>query len=332
MTTGRVGSVQDRPKGKAATLKIWWEQLLAVRRQKWGDPMGYAFIAPGFVLFAVFQIWVMIRGFVMGFTDFRFLAQLTDPTRFVGISNFIEFFTDDSWFWPSLRRALYFTVLYMPFMLGSAILFASVVARVKNVLVAGFFRTIMYLPVVLPVAVAILMWKVLLQNQYGYVNYMLKDVLGLEKLALNWLGRADTALPMVAMMRVWKDAGYSAMLFLIGMYAINDELYEAAAIDGASGLKQWWYITLPLLKPVILLVLVLNANVISAAQDMMIAFGTETFGPQGSCLTLGLYIWIIAFRWGVLRMGYAAAMSLFLGVISALLSAVVFKAFKTERA
>jgi len=69
---------------------------------------------------------------------------------------------------------------------------------------------------------------------------------------------------MVAMMRVWKDAGYSAMLFLIGMYAINDELYEAAAIDGASGLKQWWYITLPLLKPVILLVLVLNANVISA--------------------------------------------------------------------
>jgi len=220
----------------------------------------------------------------------------------------------------------------MPFMLGSAILFASVVARVKNVLVAGFFRTIMYLPVVLPVAVAILMWKVLLENQYGYVNYILQDVLGLEKLALNWLGRADTALPMVAMMRVWKDAGYSAMLFLIGMYAINDELYEAAAIDGASGLKQWWYITLPLLKPVILLVLVLNANVISAAQDMMIAFGTETFGPQGSCLTLGLYIWIIAFRWGVLRMGYAAAMSLFLGVISALLSAVVFKAFKTERA
>jgi len=98
----------------------------------------------------------MIRGFVMGFTDFCFLAQLTDPTRFVGIGNFIEFFTDDSWFWPSFRRALYFTVLYMPFMLGSAILFASVVARVKNVLVAGFFRTIMYLPVVLPVAVAIL--------------------------------------------------------------------------------------------------------------------------------------------------------------------------------
>ena len=332
MASGQADSAQERPKGKAETLKTWWGLLRGIREEKWGDPMGYAFIAPGLVLFAVFQIWVLIRGFIMAFTDFRFLAQLTEPTRFVGFENFVTFLSNDRYFWPSFGRALYFTGIYMPLMLGSALLFASVVAKVKNVFVAGFFRTIMYLPVILPTAVAILMWKVLLNNQTGYVNHILRNVLGLPQLALNWLNRADTALPMVAMTRIWKDAGYSAMLFLIGMYNINDELYEAASIDGASGVEQWLHITLPLLKPVIALVLVLNANLISAAQDFMIMYGQGNFGPEGSCLTLGYYIWIVAFFWGDLRMGFAASMSLFLGLVSAALSAIVFKLLRTERA
>ena len=332
MATDQGRPLERAPEGKAATFKLWWEYFRKARRERWGDPMGYLFIAPGLILFAVFQIWVLIRGFTMAFTDFSFVRQLVRPTRVVGIRNFIEFATDDMWFWPSFGRALYFTAIYMPLMLGSALLFASVVARVKRALVAGFFRTIMYLPVILPTAVAILMWQVLLNNQMGYVNHILRNILGLEKLALNWLNRPDTALPAIAVTRIWKDAGYSAMLFLIGMYAINDELYEAAAIDGASAFKQWWYITLPMLKPVIALVLILNANLISAAQDFMIMYGPGSFGPEGSCLTLGYYIWVVAFLWGNMRMGYAAAMSLFLGVISMLLSGVVFKLFRTERA
>jgi multiple sugar transport system permease protein len=322
----------QRPKGKTQTLKTWWDLLRNVRKGGWGDPMGYAFLAPGLLLFITFQVWVIIRGFTMSFTDFRFLRQLEGPAPFVGVGNFIQFLTDDTYFWPSLWRALYFTFIYMPLMLGSAILFSSVIAKVKSSFIAAFYRTIMYLPVILPTAVAILMWQVLLNNQTGYVNHILRNVLGMPQLALNWLGRPDTALPMVALTRVWKDAGYSAMLFLIGMYNINDELYEAASIDGATGLQQWWSITLPLLKPVIILVLVLNANLVSAAQDFMIMFGPGNFGPQGSGLTLGYYIWMVAFRFGDLRMGYAAAMSLFLGVLSALLSGIVFKVMRTERA
>ncbi len=322
----------SRSGGKIETLKTWWQLLGRVRRQGWGDPMGYAFIAPGLLLFLVFQVWVIIRGFTMAFTDFRFLTQLDRPTQFVGIQNFVEAFTNDRYFWPSFRRALYFTAIYMPIMLGSALLFASVVAKVENGVVAGFFRTIMYLPVILRTAVSVLMWQILLNNQVGYVNHILRNVIHMEQWALNWLNRPDTALPMVALTRIWKDAGYSAMLFLIGMYGINNELYEAAEIDGAGGLQQWWYVTLPLLKPVFTLILVLNANLISAAQDFMIMYGPGNHGPQGSCLTLGYYIWEVAFDWGDLRMGYAAAMSLFLGVVSMLLSAVVFTFLKTERA
>ena len=176
------------------------------------------------------------------------------------------------------------------------------------------------------------MWKVLLNNQTGYVNHILRNVLGLPQLALNWLNRPDTAIPVVALTRIWKDAGYAGMLFLIGMYNINEELYEAAAIDGSNGIQQWWYITLPLLKPVIALVLVLNANLVSAAQDFMIMYGVGSLGPQGAGLTLGYYIWLVAFLWGDLRMGYAASMSLFLGVISMLMSAIVFALLRTERA
>lgn len=322
----------NEPQGKADTLKLWWQLIRNVRNEKWGDPMGYAFLAPGLILFLVFQIWVLIRGFTMSFTDFRFLTQLTHATNFVGIDNFIEFFTDDRYFWPSLWRALYFTAIYMPLMLGSAIAFASVVARVKDVAIAAFFRTIMYLPVILPTAVAVKMWGTLLNNQTGYVNHLLRNILHLESWAQPWLQQASTALPAIAIIRIWKDAGYSAMLFLIGMYNINDELYEAASIDGANGLQQWWSITLPLLKPVITLVLVLNANLISAAQDFMIMYGPGNHGPEGSCLTLGYYIWEVAFDWGDLRMGYAAAMSLFLGILSAVLSAIVFKLLRTERA
>jgi len=332
MASGQLDASGQRTEGKGQTLKLWWRMLLNVKNEKWGDPMGYAFLAPGLALFVVFQFWVLIRGFAMSFTDFRFLTQLKVPTQFIGIQNFVEFTTDDRNFWPSLWRALYFTAIYMPLMLGSALVFASIIAKVKNLAVAAFFRTIMYLPVILPTAVAILMWKTLLNNRTGYVNYLLRDILPLASLAHNWLGEAKTALPAIAVTRIWKDAGYSAMLFLIGMYNINDELYEAASIDGASGLQQWWHVTLPLLKPVITLVLVLNANLISAAQDFMIMYGPGNHGPEGSCLTLGYYIWEVAFDWGDLRMGYAAAMSLFLGVVSALLSGVVFTFLKSERA
>ena len=329
MTFGQTAPTQTGSQSKAQTVKLWWGLLRNVRQERLGNPIGYAFLAPGLILFVIFQFWVLIRGFMMSFTDFRFLAQLTEPTHFVGLKNFVEFFTNDRYFWPSLWRALYFTILYMPLMLGSALIFASVIAKIKNVAIAAFFRTIMYLPVILPTAVAVLMWKVMLGNQTGYVNHIIRDILKMPQFALNWLQRPDTALPMVALTRIWKDAGYSAMLFLIGMYNINDELYEAASIDGASGFQS---ITLPLLKPVITLVLVLNANLISAAQDFMIMYGPGNFGPEGSCLTLGYYIWTVAFRWGDLRMGYAAAMSLFLGIISMLLSAIVFRFLRTERA
>jgi ABC-type sugar transport system permease subunit len=317
--------------GKVATLRQWRESLLQVRREGWGDPMGYLFLAPGLILFGVFQIWPLIRGFVMAFTDFAFLKQLTEKANFIGIANFVEFFTDDRYFWPSLSRSLQFTAFYLPTMLILGLFMASAIARIGSGRVAAFFRTSMYLPVILPIAVSVLLWSVMLSNQFGYVNHVLEDFLGMEK-APNWLNDKRFTLFVVALMRIWRDAGSSAMLFLIGMYNINEELYESAAIDGANGIQKWWSITLPLLKPTLVLVLVLNANIVSAARGFMITYGIGELGPEGSALTLGYYIWLVSIWWQPMRFGYGAAISLFLGVVSALMSWVIFKMFKTERA
>jgi ABC-type sugar transport system permease subunit len=302
-----------------------------MRSEGWGDPMGYLFLAPGLIIFFVFQVWPLIRGFVMAFTDFAFLKQLTEPANFVGFANFVEFFTDDRYFWPSLAKSLKFTGMYLPVMLGLGLFMASAIARVGSSRIAAFFRTSMYLPVILPIAVSVLLWSVMLSNQFGYVNHFLEDILGMEN-APNWLNDKRATLFVVALMRIWRDAGSSAMLFLIGMYNINEELYESAAIDGANGIQKWWNITLPLLKPTLVLVLVLNANVVSAARGFMITYGIGELGPEGSALTLGYYIWLVSIWWQPMRFGYGAAMSLFLGIISGLMSWVIFKAFRTERA
>ena len=122
-----------------------------------------------------------------------------------------------------------------------------------------------------------------------------------------------------------------AVLFLIGIYNINTEQFEAASIDGAGGWAKFRYITLPMLKPIFVIVLVLSAGVLGTTVEVLVLFDTGG-GPAESALTTGLYIYRTAFSVGDMRMGYAAAMSLVLGLLGMLLSAVVFKLLRTERA
>jgi ABC-type sugar transport system permease subunit len=317
--------------GKTQTIKQWWRLLRNVRAERWGDPMGYLFIAPGILLFVIFQVWPLINGFTMAFTDFAFVHQLKEPTRFVGLANFVEFLTTDRFFWPAFGRSLKFTAFYLPIMLGLGLFMATVIARIRNDRVGGFYRMSMYLPVILPIAIAVLLWRTLLSNDFGYVNALLRSI-GLEQYALSWLNNKDTVIPVVALIRIWRDAGSAAMLFLVGMYGINEELYESAALDGANGFQKWRYVTMPLLKPTLVLVLVLNVAILSAAHEFMILYEVPNLGPEGEALTLGYYIWLVSFWWMPMRFGFGAAMSLFTGIISAVMTFIVFKSLKTERA
>ena len=318
-----------KSRGRRGTLLTWWRLLKTVWQEGWGETSGYLFILPGLILFLVFQVYPIYRGFWMAFTDYRFM--LPDYAPFVGVGNFVEFLTDDRYFWPSLRRALYFTGLYFPILMGVSLAAATFISKIRNNFWAGFYRSIVYLPVVLPMAVAIMMWNQFYQTQSGLINIILRDWLDLPQLAQRWLVDPKWTIPIVVVASMWKHFGYATMLLLIGIYNINRELYEAAQLDGAGGWQQWRFVTLPLLKPTLVLVFVLHSRVFSAAQEFMLMYG-QGLGPENSGLTLGYYIWLTAFRWGQLRMGYAASMSLFLGIISMVLSGLIFRFLRTERA
>ncbi|MGH2457959.1 MAG: carbohydrate ABC transporter permease [Chloroflexota bacterium] len=308
------------------TLRQLAREYRAARSRGWGNPWGYVFIAPALVIYLIFNVWPILRGFTMAFTDYRYLVPGSE-WDWNGLSNFKEMFTNDSQFWPSLSISVTYSILDAPIGIVIALVVAILISRVTNGVLAGTYRVITYLPVILPISVALLLWNQLYDLQFGYLNLMLTNVFGVSS-PPNWLGDPSWALPSIVGADVWKGFGANTLLFLVGIYGISRELYEAASIDGAGPIQQIWSITLPLLRPVFLLVLVLYTSVISVTEQPLIM---TNGGPQNATLTLGLYLYQQAFQFGDLRLGYAAAMSLFLGLISMCLAALAFRLLRPER-
>jgi multiple sugar transport system permease protein len=322
-----VAPADRRPEGQAATARELVRAVRGVRAEGWGNPLGYAFVAPALIIYLVFNVWPIVRGLAMAFTDYRFLVPGSEWS-FNGLDNYVEMFTNDQLFWHSFRVGLTYTLLSFPAGLLLSLGVAALIAQIHSPRAAATYRVIAYLPVVLPIAVAMLLWRQLYHVQFGYINYLLKAVLGVAE-PPNWLGDAHWALLAVAVAGVWKAFGGDMLLFLIGIYGINRELYEAAAIDGANGLRQFWHITLPLLKPIFVLILALNAGIVSATEEVLVLTNGD---PANATLTVGLYVYRTAFQMGDLRLGYAASMSLLLGLIHMALAGLVFKLLRTERA
>ena len=336
MTQVRKQTVDEvRSQGKAAVARAFVDELRHIHKGGWGNPWGYIYIAPAVLMYIVFQAWPILRGLFMAFSDYRWLIPETHGlSAFNGLDNWVELMSDKSW-WRSVGIAAKFSGMVLPGTLVLSLFVAVMIAKVKNGLASGFYRVISYMPVVLPLSVAMLVWAKLFSVRFGYLNVMLKAA-GVAN-PPNWLGSPSVALYSMTIATVWRRFGEWTLLFLIGIYNINKEIYEAAVVDGTNGWQQFWYITLPLLKPVFTLVLVLGSGIISATVEAIALFsvwnveGNTVGGPGESCMTAGLYLYRTAFTHGDMRMGYAAAMSLFLGVVNMLITAFVFKMMRTER-
>jgi multiple sugar transport system permease protein len=319
-----------RAQGTGAVAGQFVRELFSLHRQEWGNLWGYVFIAPAVLMYLVFQAWPILRGLFMAFSDYRWIVRETHGwAGFNGLDNWIEMFQDGT-FWHSFWIALKFSLIVTPITLVLSLTTAVLISQVRNGVLAGTYRVIAYLPVILPISVAMLVWAKLFDFQFGYLNVLLQAV-GVEN-PPNWLGSPKTALYAMVMPTVWSRFGSWTLLFIIGIYNINREIYEAARVDGANGWRQFLHITMPLLKPVFVLVLVLGTGVVSATEESMILFQGTTGGPAESALTTGVYLYRIAFIHGDMRMGYAATMSLFLGLVNMLITLVVFKTLQTERA
>jgi multiple sugar transport system permease protein len=328
-TLPKMERVETQPPQRSSLTEFFY-QLRTLRSQKWGNLWGYVFVAPAMILYFVFQAWPIFRGLFMSFSDYRWIIPETHGwSSFNGLANYREMASDET-FWRSLGIAFKYTIFFIPATLVLALFVAVMISKVKNPALAGFYRVVSYLPVILPVSVAMVVWRSIYHNEFGYLNYFLESAVGVEE-PPNWLGSAQWALVSVLIASIWMSFGHQALLFLIGIYNINTEQYEAAAIDGAGGWQQFRYITLPGLRPIFVIVLVLSAGVLGTTVEMMVLFTTGG-GPAESVLTTGLYIYRTAFEVGDMRMGYAAGMSLILGLIGMVISAVIFRLLRTERA
>lgn len=318
-----------REQGAGAVIVEFFREFMGLRHQAWGNLWGYVFIAPAVILYLIFQAWPILRGLLMAFSDYRWLIPRTHGLAgFNGLANWAEMFQDNT-FWLSFSIAVRFSLMVLPLTLILSLFTATMISQVKNNFAASFYRVVAYMPVILPLSIAMLVWVKLFDYRFGYLNVLLESI-GVGN-PPNWLGSRHTALYAMVIPTVWARYGSWTLLFLIGIYNINSEIFEAAKVDGANGWQQFLHITVPLLKPIFALVLVLGSGVVSATEESMILFDGTSGGPAEAALTTGVYLYRIAFIHGDMRMGYAATMSLFLGLVNMLITVIIFKTLRTER-
>ena len=263
---------------------------------------GLVFLVPAMTLISVFFALPVIAGFVLSLTDFDIysLGSVAN-TRFVGTANYSGL-VDNAVFWTSLRNTLYFSLVGGPLTialaLGAALLLNAKLARFKPL-----FRTIYFAPVVTSIVAVAVVWRFLYHPRVGLLNRML-DLVGIQ--GIDWLGDPHWAMPAIILLAIWKNFGYSAIIFLAGLQNAPEELYEAAQIDGAGPLRQFWNITLPELAPTFAFVTLITAIgyfQIFAEPYVM----TPDGGPLNSTLTIVMLMYREGFRWW--NMGFAAAIA-----------------------
>ncbi len=277
--------------------------------------VGYLFISPWLIGFLVFTAYPFIRSIYLSFTRYNIV---TEP-KWVGLANYNMLLTDDPLFWKSAWVTIKFAVISVPLaIIGGVILALLLNANVKGITV---FRTIFYLPSIVPTVASSVLFIWLLNPKIGLINQLLA-VFGITGPA--WLNDAKWALHSLIFMGLW-GVGGSMVIYLAGLKDIPSYLYEAATIDGANAFQKMRRITLPMLTPVIFFNLVMG--IIGAFQYFTQAFVmTPNGGPEDSTHFYSLYLYKRA--WVYLDMGYASAMAWILFLVIVLLTALVFRTQK----
>lgn len=258
------------------------------------------FIAPASVGFVVFFLYPALRGIYFSFTDFN----LFRAPAWVGLANYKEMW-HDAQFWNSMRVTVEYVVLNIGFQTVIAIGLAVLMHRLTK---SALIRGSILLPFLIANVVVALLWFCMLDYQIGVINAVL-DWTGLGKVA--FFGGERTAIPTIAFVNVWRHMGYTALLVFAGLQMIPPTVYEAASLDGASEWKTFRRITLPLLRPVLVLVLVITVTGSFQVFDTVAV--TTKGGPGNASRVIQLYIYDHAFARS--DFGYAAAMSVVLFVL-----------------
>ena len=287
--------------------------------KRWKTLMQAApFMLPSIVGMIVFSLLPIVISIVVSLTDWNGLDKLNAQTlgeRLCGLENYGAILRSVE-FWNVLGHTVYYIVLYIPLVLVMSLFIASILNR--NMRGIGVFRVLYYIPVLTSWVAASLIWKWVLSPQYGVINQLL-GYLGVR--GPEWLTDKFWAMPAIVLASVWKDMGFYGLFLLSGLKAIDTGYYEAAQMDGAGKVRQFFSITLPLLTPSMffgVIMALINAFQLFPQVQIM----TEG-GPNGATQVMVERIYTYGFKY--FRMGYAAAYSWLLFVIIFVLTLVQMK-------
>jgi multiple sugar transport system permease protein len=282
----------------------WWNRYRP--EQQWE---AYLFLLPSFSGFLVFVVLPVLAALGLSFVDWSLLS----PPEFVGFSNYTQLLSRDRVFWTVLGNTLYFTVTIVPLQL----ILGLTLAVALNQAIRGLtvYRVIYFMPVVTNIVAAALVFQWMFNRDFGVISapfWALAEMLGWPAPAPpDWLNEGKWAKPAVVILTLWKNVGFTMVIYLAGLQAIPAVLYEAARVDGANPWQSFRNITLPLVSPTTFFLLVIQ--MIGAFQLFSEAFVMTRGGPAQATLTIAYYIYQNAFEFG--RMGKASAIAWVLFVI-----------------
>lgn len=287
-----------RPLPKTTPSVPWWRRYRP--DQQWE---AYLFLLPSFAGFLIFVAIPVIAALVLSFFHWNLLS----PPEFAGLENYTQLLTQDRIFRRVMGNTIYFTVTIVPLQLALGLILA--VALNQGIRGVEVYRLIYFMPVVTTIVAAALVFQWFFNRDFGILSaavWELGTLTGLPIQPPDWLNDPDWAKPAVVILTLWKNTGFTMVIYLAGLQNIPRELYDAAEVDGASPLQRFRYVTLPMVSPTTFFLLVIQ--MIGAFQLFSEAFVMTRGGPAQATLTIVYYIYQVAFDLSN-RMGKAAAIA-----------------------
>ncbi len=277
---------------------------------------GWAFLAPATILIAIMSFYPIIQAIITSFkTGSSANMQWCNPFTY----NYTRMFQDQL-FLRSVGNTFLYLIVQVPIMLILAILLAQLLNN-KDLKFRGLFRTCVFLPCATALVSYSLIFKSLFATQ-GLMNSILVK-LGILETNFNFLGTASSARVIIIIALIWRWTGYNMVFYLAGLQNIEYSVYEAAKIDGANAWKTFWKITVPLLKPTIVMTVIMSIN--GTLQLFDESVNLTSGGPANATITMSHYIYNSSFGNGVANFGYASAMAFFIFILVAILSRISMK-------
>nr|WP_143151422.1 sugar ABC transporter permease [Pseudobutyrivibrio xylanivorans] len=277
---------------------------------------GWLFLTPATILIFIMSFYPIIQALITSFKTGKGVnIKFADPLTY-NYSRMLQ----DVIFKTSMKNTFLYLIIEVPIMLILAILLAQLLNN-KDLKFKGFFRTCIFLPCATSLVSYSLIFKSMFATQ-GLINTILQNI-GLTHENINFLGTAGTARAVIIIALIWRWTGYNMVFYLAGLQNIEYSVYEAAKIDGANGWKTFWNITVPLLKPTIVMTAIMSIN--GTLQLFDESMNLTSGGPANSTITMSHYIYNQAFGQGVGNFGYTSAMSFVVFILVAILAFINLK-------